>query len=85
MINNAIVRKASSPLSDTAVSPRHWGFNVDGVVAQPSELQGLIQRANHEQSIMAIWADTHKKRETLRHMCSEENVWVVSWEYASSV
>ena len=54
---------AGGPLSDAAVGPGHRGLDVDGVIPQPPQLQGLVQRAHHEQGVVEIWGeeDTRSK------------------------
>lgn len=45
------------PLSDAAMGPGHRRLDVDGVVPQPPQLQGLVQRAHHKQSVMEVWEE----------------------------
>lgn len=47
-------RQVPLPLSDAAVSSLHADLYVDGVIAQSSQLQSLIQRTHDKQSIVSL-------------------------------
>lgn len=66
------------PLSDAAVSSLHAGLNINGVIAQSSQLQSLIQGTNDEQSIMSLYHRNTNTTMTLQiraHSMSHSITW----------
>lgn len=49
-----------SPLRDAFVRPDDGGLDVDGVVSHPSQLHGLLQGADHVQSVVSFCTHTQQ-------------------------
>lgn len=53
----AALLRSVLPFSNAPVGSGHRGLDVNGVVAQPPQLQGLIQGSHNVQGIVALWGD----------------------------